>query len=497
MRTVNFRDGVLWELARKIGLDPEDNLFLTNEALALVTFINAWVGKMYDAEDFGELTKTERRVPVSHVVGYGNDPLLAPPDVNATPIGRMLKAYLLDPATTRWPVDTPYRLTENGVHVGFEHGPYVWLKFMPPAPTFTGDPWDSSRTYSKGELTYSPRSGECYTSKTNNNRGNDPSGGRTEQRELTTELLQLAVLDDPGLPATQEVLAIGFIGLSVPPDPPNVPASGSIFHIIIQDGDGNILGDSFHTADGVETLGDVITAMATALDAALPVSFTVTPDTVNKVITIQAPSYFTAGIAFYEQFTPEFIYHPLRTKTEQTYIPAVAAAAGSPQITQLTMVPDDAVPGAEYTLIFTDQSSVQHTLSYTAATTDVTGQVLAGIAAALDSSTDVFFDKVSFRVDPTTGILTITMRQIASIDVTMRPPGSTYWNLVPFPFVIAQAVVRGARADYLRENRQDDTAAQEEQAVPAELGIRVKAATNRQYDPLSDQQRSKSRYAVR
>ena len=51
MRTVNFRDTVLYGIAYRKGMDPRTDL-LTVEIYSYVTFINLWVAKLWDKLDF-------------------------------------------------------------------------------------------------------------------------------------------------------------------------------------------------------------------------------------------------------------------------------------------------------------------------------------------------------------------------------------------------------------------------------------------------------------
>jgi hypothetical protein len=85
------------------------------------------------------------------------------------------------------------------------------------------------------------------------------------------------------------------------------------------------------------------------------------------------------------------------------------------------------------------------------------------------------------------------------LDATFEVPGSNFWDIVLFPFVLADQVVRGAYADALGEQGQTDKKAPEEQAVITEQQVRAGAMKGPQHDPLTDQylgpqERSKSRY---
>src|SRR5262245_47359427 len=162
MRTVKYR-AVLWGLCYKLGLDPAKEL-LVDQAEAFTSYINEWVRRVWDAADYYEWTLTEDRIPdTNHIVPYERSVLVDPPVGDGPslpkpidPMGRIFKVYLVDPATTWMPVDTPFRLRPEGVHVGFEHGPVVWIKFAVVAPVFTSQVWRSDVTYLLDQLTYSP-----------------------------------------------------------------------------------------------------------------------------------------------------------------------------------------------------------------------------------------------------------------------------------------------------------------------------------------------------
>src|SRR4051794_3769897 len=89
MRTVNFRDGVLHAIAYKLGLDPDQSNFLTNQAIPIGTYIDEWVRRTYDGRDWPEWTLTDQFTPANHIVPYD----YLPPGLGATQrkLGRILK----------------------------------------------------------------------------------------------------------------------------------------------------------------------------------------------------------------------------------------------------------------------------------------------------------------------------------------------------------------------------------------------------------------------
>ena len=196
MRTIPFKD-VLWAIAYKLGLDPAQE-FLTDEGESLASYINAWVRRTWDSADYPEWTAIAEFAPdENHQVPYEALPVGA---AEAVVLSRPLKVYLVDPRISPYPIDTRFRVWDEGLHVGFDHGATVWIKYMGTAPRFTSKPWNSGITYSKGDLVYSPTAGECFKSFLNGNVGNDPAeAGPDARTNLATEVLVPFV---PGSEAT-------------------------------------------------------------------------------------------------------------------------------------------------------------------------------------------------------------------------------------------------------------------------------------------------------
>ena len=163
IRSVNFRDDVIFAIAFSLGLDPRRDL-VSDQVNAWTSYVNRWVRRLWDKMDWPEWTVTEQRTPdVSHYVDFDQ--------VSQTPIGRVFKVYLADPDLNRGPLDTPFRLGPKGVHCGFDHGAAVWIKFGKRAPSFTIVPYAATTTYAKDAVVYDPASGNNYISLQNANTG--------------------------------------------------------------------------------------------------------------------------------------------------------------------------------------------------------------------------------------------------------------------------------------------------------------------------------------
>lgn len=277
MRTVNFRDAIVYPIVSRQGYDPEKDLF-TDYGKALARYINSWVRKSFDAADFPELSRIEPRVPVNHLVPYDvgvygtqswnisgsynldsvvrdpvtltdvyyskqnantghalsdnawwqivsewnpknnyaqnarvvdpasgivyvaqayispgsalSDSLQNPkawlplytqqqPTAQITDIGKVLKVYIVDPRTADGPFDIPFRLEDTAIHVGFDHGTTVWIKFMSRPPVYSLDVWDKDTAYSGRTVVFEPVTGNCYFSATDNNLNHPPATSPT------------------------------------------------------------------------------------------------------------------------------------------------------------------------------------------------------------------------------------------------------------------------------------------------------------------------------
>ena len=239
MRTVNFKSDVLWAVADKMGLDPEQSNFLTNQAIPIGKSIDQWVRRVYDARDWPELTLTDQFAPASHIVPYDYVPSGI---FNATPktIGRVIKVFLVDPDTTDAPIDTDFTLQDRGVHVGYDHGTTVWIRYITPPPRFTAVQWSSSEIYAKDDVVYSYRTGECYRSRVNNNLGHDPATAfsvpphQINDQDLPPAPVVITQERTPpnvGSALRNEILVISFSDAITGTTPTDPPEAGTDFNV--------------------------------------------------------------------------------------------------------------------------------------------------------------------------------------------------------------------------------------------------------------------------
>lgn len=507
MRTASYRDDVLYGLAYKAGLDPVNKELLKDEAAAFATFINSWVRRTWDEMDWPEWTLTQEFEPdTSHYVSFDARPVGAGRNPALPQIGRPLKVYLVNPELMRGPVDTPFKMLNKGIHVGFDHGETVWIKFVPRAPQFTATPWDSSIKYRRGDLTYSPLSGECYKSKSSGNQGHDPSFQLSG--DLTTELTQAGTPPDPGVPARPKITQIGLKGVTPAPDPPDTPLAGANWVIDIWEGPQTngippVLAHVTHTATGSETLAAILANLTSQLNTALsPTGFIVTKDDAALTIRIEHASQFVVGVATYLAVTTPgslspVILRKLKVAQVQAYQPGIAPSPGTPRRFTVTIPQDQVREDAVYTLDFLDCDGEEHTASYQAMGTDSVPQILDGLVQAIRNSTDVYFEGVSAATDSTLGILTLsTFDLTTSLTAGYEVDSSTWWEQMLFPYVLIEPVVRGAYADYLRSEGQTDKGTAEEQGAVSDEGAQVGKQIGPAYDPLTDQQRPAPRYRV-
>lgn len=496
MRTVNFRDDVLHVVADKLGIDPEQSNFLTNEAVPIGKFIDQWVRRTYDARDWPEWAITDQFTPVNHVVPFDYTGPIS--GASLKKIGRVLKVFLVNPETTDAPVDTPFTILEDGIHCGYEHGTNVWIRYIAPAPRFTAVSWRADFTYRVDDTVYSYTTGECYKSKVNNNLNHDPSD--VHQRSIQTEITQEAEAQSPGGSGQAQVLRIYFGNVNPGPNPPNVPNNLDLFGVEIKDAAGVTLAATSAAGNGVITIAAIMNTIRTTLLASLGVGWTITNSGVNNTMDIQNASDFSAypgGTAAIYIATPS-VTHFLKVVQQQSYIPSWSTASGQSQLTTVTFTPADIFSGATYQLDFRDSDGVVHTVTYQAIDTDGVPDVINGILSAMSALvvSDAFFGTVDASTDGST--ITFGTQLPTSLDVTMeRPaPGGQYWTLVPFPKALADQVIRGAYGDLLKEWGQTDKGAAEEQAVPAESGISAGVFAPTPNPPMTGQQSGLSRYKL-
>jgi len=495
MRIANFRDDVLWAIAYKLGLDPAIE-FLTDEGESLASYINAWVRRTWDDRDWPEWTQTLEFTPDSnHIVPYHSVPVGAAAPVY---ISRPLKVYLVDPLQSPYPIDTPFRLTEDGVWVGFDTGQTVFIKFVPPAPKFTSIAWDASTTYDKGDVTYGPGDGDCFTSLIHNNYGNDPSVGYLQV--IPSAIIQRYMPPQPGVAGQpQKVDAYALPADAIIGTVPTLPAAGQQFSMTIQDkpgGGGVVIANVFYTVPASPTWTTIITGIGNALRAAPGLSaFTITDDVTNKKVTLQSNSNFRITTWALQGPGPTQKFQ--KQVQTQIYIAAVPPFQGQMQITELAIGTQQVLACADYVLTFIDIEGLTHTVEYESVQGDGVAQILLGLSAAISGSQDAFFQDVVVNLDTTLGTIDLITIGGIAIDGTVTPESSTFWQKVVFPYALIEPVCRGAYADALREAGQTDKALAEEQGALQEDADRANKAIAPAYTTFTDQQRSTPRYRTK
>jgi hypothetical protein len=522
MRIANYRDDVLWAIAYKMGLDPAKE-FLTDEGTSLDSYINAWVRRTWDTTDNPEWTTIKEFVPdVNHQVPYNALPLDGSPPVV---LSRPLKVYLVDPRVTPYPIDTRFRVWDEGLHVGFDHGVTVWIKYLGPPPKFTSVPWNSVTTYRKGNLVYSPASGQCYLSKSGANLGNDPTGQQgVDPAPLTVELIQAAAPEQPEIIGRTQITKITQHTELLDTD-----QTRHTWDIL--DGTGAVVGSATYLAPLGAAPADILTAIYNSLDANVALSaFTFTLDTTNLSIQIEANQFFAVRSYYYSSpplpedtvmtgapaDPTELVYgddaeivtvgpYPLppthtvynTINNLQYYVAAVAFAPAKAQIIQLTMSAQSAIPRAAYELDFTDVGAELHVAEFINNPGRSSLAILQGIVAVIEASTDPFFNAMSTSIDPIALTLKFASYDLVSLNAEIVPMGSAWWEPVLFPLALVEPVVRGAYADALREAGQTDKAMAEEQITVQEQGDRVTKALAPGYNPLTDQLAPANRYRAK
>jgi hypothetical protein len=201
MRTVQFKQ-VLHGAAIRTGLEPDVNL-LSNQAMALVEYLNDEVQGAWERFDWAEITYVEQRfyryeydAGTAYVVGNeiyyaaedtyyicilnstGNVPTnttyweeltsfnryIDLEQTGETVIGEVFNLYQRDPFLYRNPGRMVPALSRYGIQVPADAGTSVYVEFRLRPPRFTHTAWDAAVAYIVDDLVYYATTGECYIS---------------------------------------------------------------------------------------------------------------------------------------------------------------------------------------------------------------------------------------------------------------------------------------------------------------------------------------------
>jgi hypothetical protein len=490
IRSLRFRE-VIWGVAHKLGwitsCDPLAGGPSDDQFCELVTFCNAWLRKLWDAEDWNEWTKIlQVRPDARHSV-------LIP--------GRVLRMFLNDPDLVPGPIDAPFSVLDGRVHCGFEHGSNVWLKYLPNPPVFTEDKWSSIVTYKIGDLVYSPISGECYKSLINGNRDHDPApiilsgGGRFDLSFVVTQEFVPGV---PTEPPTSEVWRV-LVG-----NPPVYNLEDVLYRFQFIDTDGGQHQVAYVTPAPGGTLTDLTNGITAAFAASLdPFILSLTVSVVGTLEATQM-QFELATAHFSARGTVDIGPGPpvdLVLEHVSVYNPGHTGQDEVPQLAVLTLEQELDLQSALYTIRAQNREG-NHQVSYTSQPDEALQVTLEGIIQAINdaAAADPFWGTVIADPDPDTDtieFLTVeTVRFQATAESQFVPDTVIAWEQVIFPMVIAEPVMRGIYSDALREEGQTDKAGVEETATTQELALATGKSINQPYDRMTDQQQPRSRYRM-
>jgi hypothetical protein len=491
MRTIPYRN-ILWAVAYKIRVNPADpNIdFLTNQASAMTDSANEWVRRLWDSKDWPEWTFTEPRNPVAHIVPYETNGTT--PASPLHPIGTVRKVFLADPSITPGrELDTHFEYTAQGIHCGFEHGPTVWMKFLPPCPQYSSELWRAENTYRRNRLVYSQASGETYKSKSNGNSGHDPT---FEPTPLLTQITQSFVPAVPPPAAINEKwrFTIDPLLLSLRPG-----GTYKITLLVVTSPGGPVSSHTFqYTALAGATVDQVLNGLIAAAAGSGDTwvsSLIVTKDTPNNYLLVEKDSSFS------NDWNNSYVYwgvvtHNLAASEVQIYQPEGAGSPAIPQIGLVTL-PNPLIASGLYKITMIDSANGVHSIQYESEPTDGVTEILNGLISNFNASTDPWFASVLLVPNFTYGTLTISIFELASINAEVESPISPWWELIPFPFDLAEQVIRGVYADMLKQFGQTDKGIAEEGVVPTEQAARLSSiTTGSDEDELTTQQLTKPRY---
>src|SRR4030095_8510627 len=387
-------------------------------------------------------------------------------------------------------LDTHFEYTAQGVHCGFEHGPTVWMQFLPPCPQYSSELWRAENTYRRNALVYSQVSGETYRSKSNGNNGHDPT---FETMPLLTEITQNFVPAVPYHAAANEKWSFTIIA------PFSYSGSAPIYQISLNaptSPGGPIAQHQFSyaspvpgTIDGV--LNGLIAAAAASGDPWVS-SLIVTKDTANALLFVQKNAYFlndtvNTRVSWGADFST------IAANEIQAFQAETLASPAIPQIALITL-PNPLISSATYRITLIDSSNATHVIEYISEPTDGVSEILNGLVADFNASPDAWFATATVVPNTTLGTLSISVLATAAVNAEMDI-SSPWWELIPFPFDLAEQVIRGVYADMLKQFGQTDKGMAEEGIVPTEQAARVSSiTTGADEDELTTQQLTKPRY---
>jgi hypothetical protein len=502
MRTIKFRD-ILWGVAYKLGYDPSDpnTDFQVNEATAMTSFANAWLRRLWPSKDWPEWTFTEPRNPIGHIVPHETSGTV--PSSPLHPIGTVRKVFLVDPLTTPGrELDTHFELNDQGIHCGFEHGPTVWIKFLPPCPQFSADQWSAQRTYGIGDLVYSVIAGNSFKSLSSGNIGHDPDVLKTP---LFVQTLQQFVPAHAAIPSVTEKWAFSVsppTWYNTLPEIAHYRFNGfqdnmAALHEFLYDkpvGTGMTL-DQF--------LDNLIAVAEASTDTWINTS-TWSKDTAQGWMIVERYESFLiaeqAGDAYYTATAPigpvdVTVLFQSRQRL-QAYYAGQSATPAAPQTTVATL-PSTLIPNAIYQITIGEPNGLLHSFEYATVAGDDANTILDGIKAAFDSAAlaDTFLAGLTCIVDYAHRKLSFSGLQDFSLSGIVIITDSPYWEPVDFPFALLDQTIRGVYADMLKEDGQTDKGMAEEQIVPTEnTAVLTNIATGEDDDDLTTQQITKPRY---
>ena len=191
---------------------------------------------------------------------------------------------------------------------------------------------------------------------------------------------------------------------------------------------------------------------------------------------------------------------PLPKSRIQQYTAAQPALPPTAQVTQIYLQPGQLVAGSVWVITVIDADGSTHVATYQSAPSDGPTEIINGILAAFNPTPpDDCFNELVVTANYALRFITIVSAEPIAVQASVTAPSdaASKWELVAFPYALAEPVIRGAYSDGLREAGQTDKGMAEEQGAVAEVGDRIGKASATGYDALTDQQRPAPRYRTR
>jgi hypothetical protein len=180
-RTVTFKS-VLWGVAKRDGLIPEDDDLDRSAATQIAEGINSAYKFAWEYYDWPEATVIAEMTPVENPSQPGSR--FIPYVDESASVDTLLEIWQSNPLTTARPKMVEYKFGPDGIYLFSGAGEKVWVKYRGRPPQFVSTPWDDAAVYAQGDIVYYPQTGDCYVANAATSAGQAPGASPWEKVDL-------------------------------------------------------------------------------------------------------------------------------------------------------------------------------------------------------------------------------------------------------------------------------------------------------------------------